>query len=213
MKKHLFTLVVGSLLFSLTASSQISKGSVLLGGGISGGRGTSESNNQETVNTSFTIHPAVGLAIKPNTVVGLRLSYGRSTSEQEGGTPENKQESNHAGAGFFYRRYMNLSQKFYLFGEGAVYYNQAKQETRTPWQQSDYSASSVGVNFYPGVAYAVTRKMHLEVGLNNLLDISYNRSETKSLSGSESKASGFSFSTNVSTSAPLTVGFRFVLGK
>lgn len=199
--------------FSLALNAQITKGSVLLGGGISGGKGTSESNNRKTVTTSFSVNPAVGLAIQANAVVGLRLSYDKSKSELDDGTAENKQVSNHFGAGFFYRRYMNLSQKFYLFGEGAVYYNQGKQETRNPWQHSDYNTSSVGVNFYPGVAYAVSRKMHLEVGLNNLLDISYNQSETKSLSGSETKSSGLSFSTNISTSAPLTVGFRFVLGK
>ncbi|NTS39446.1 outer membrane beta-barrel protein [Flavisolibacter sp. BT320] len=213
MKKNLLFALACAILFSFTASSQITKGSVLLGGGISGGKGTSESNNRETITTSFGINPAVGLAVQNNTVIGLRLSYGKNKSEIEDGTAENWQRTNQFGAGFFYRRYMNLSQKFYLFGEGSVFYNGTKQETRSSWQQMDQKIKSVGINFYPGVAYAVSRKMHLEIGLNNLLDISYSHSKTASPSGSEQTSSGFGFYTNVSTSAPLTVGFRFVLGK
>lgn len=188
----------------------------MLGGGISGGVGTSEGNNQEGKSSGFSIYPAIGIAIQNNTVMGLRLSYNRSKNEHEEGANQSRQDVNGFGAGVFYRRYMNLSQKFYLFGEGSLNYNRSKQATKNAWQNSTQKISNVGLSFYPGVAYAVSRKMHLEVGLNNLLDISYSRSETESNLSSPptlSKSSGIHFSTNVSTSAPLTVGFRFVLGK
>lgn len=120
--------------------------------------------------------------------------------------------------GLFYRRYASLGKNFYLFGEGAVYYSHGKQinEALSFVSKSTQKSNSVGLNLYPGVAFAVNRKIHLEVGLNNLLDFNYGSSNIESISSgttNTSKSSGFSFSTNVSTSAPLSVGFRFVLGK
>lgn len=215
MKKIAFLTCASLCLLSLTSSAQIAKGSVLLGGGISGGKNKSENNNQESQYSSFSFYPAIGLAVKENTVVGLRLSYYHSKSESDNNPY--KQEENGYSAGIFYRKYMPLGRKFYLFGEGAAYYSHRDQNYIYPDSKSIQEANSVGVNFYPGVAFAVNKRIHLEVGLNNLVDLSYNRSETKYTSlgntTTTSKSSGFGFSTNVSTASPLTVGFRFVLGK
>jgi hypothetical protein len=204
-------------LLSFTASAQITKGSVLLGGGISGSKNKSENNNsQESTYSSFGISPAIGVAIKENTVVGLRLSYSHSKSEQPSGNIPLEQKQNGYSAGVFYRRYLGLSTKFYLFGEAAAYYYFNKQENTYPGSVSSQESKSAGLNFYPGVAYAVNKRIHLEVGLNNLVDLSYGSSTTKSTSSGNtvtSKSSGLGFTTNVSASAPLTVGFRFVLGK
>jgi hypothetical protein len=74
----------------------------------------------------------------------------------------------------------------------------------------------VGVNLYPGVTYVVGRRFHLEAGLNNLLSLQYTSSKNENTSSGQTsvnKSSGIDFSTNLSTAAPLTVGFRFVLGK
>jgi hypothetical protein len=214
MKKMILFALASLCLFSFSSSAQITKGSVLLGGGISGGKNKSESNNQEGSYSSISFYPAIGLAVKENTVVGLRLSYNHSKSEAD--NSPYKLEQNGYSAGIFYRKYMPLSKKFYLFGEGAAYYSHNGQEYIFPDIKSTQKTNSIGVNFYPGVAFAATRRIHLEVGLNNLVDLSYNRSETKnnsSVSTPSAKSSGFSFATNVSTAAPLTVGFRFVLGK
>ncbi|HEU4902800.1 MAG TPA: hypothetical protein VFT06_08405 [Flavisolibacter sp.] len=215
MKKMVLLICALGCIFSLTSSAQITKGSVLLGGGISGGKNKSENNNQESQYSSFSFYPAIGLAVKENTVVGLRLSYYHSKSESD--NSPYKQEQNGYSAGFFYRKYMPFSKKFYLFGEGAAYYGHSDLKYIYPDSESIQETNNVGVNFYPGVAFAVNKSIHLEVGLNNLVDLSYNKSESKNTSSGNttttSKASGFGFSTNVSTSAPLTVGFRFVLGK
>lgn len=187
---------------------------MLLGGGISGGRSTVENNNQENKYSSFSVYPSIGLAVKENTVVGLRLTYSHSKS-----APANNpytQEQKGYGAGLFYRKYMPLGKQFYLFGEGAAYYGYSEQTNTLPDNTVKQKNRTIGVNFYPGVAFAVSRKIHLEAGLNNLVDLSYNKSntETTSFGGTSfSSSSGFGFSTNVSTSSPLTVGFRFVLGK
>ncbi|HEV7333432.1 MAG TPA: outer membrane beta-barrel protein [Flavisolibacter sp.] len=216
MKKSLLIALACSFLFSLTVSAQITKGSVLLGGGISGGKGKSEGNNGEGKSSGFSVYPAFGVAVKDNVVIGLRLSYANSSSEYSDPNNQNSQDNENYGAGIFYRRYLSLSQKFFLFGEGAVYYNRGKQESSQLTSKSTQTSNSFGVNFYPGIAYAVSKKIHLEVGLNNLLDLSYNTSKSEYVSGSSSlssEARNFGFATNVSASAPLTVGFRFVLGK
>jgi hypothetical protein len=215
MKKMALLTCVLLCILSLTSSAQITKGSVLLGGGISGGKNKSESNNLESHYSSFSFYPAIGLAVKENTVVGLRLSYNHSKSETDNNPY--KQEQNGYSAGIFYRKYMSLGKQFYLFGEGAAYYSHSNQENIYPDAKMIQETNSVGINFYPGVAFAASKRIHLEIGLNNLVDLSYNRNETKNTSlgntTTTSKATGFGFSTNVSTAAPLTVGFRFVLGK
>ena len=215
MKKIAHLMFASLCLLSLTSSAQITKGSVLLGGGISGGKNKSESNNQESQYSSFSISPAIGLAVKENTVMGLRLSYAQSNSEADN-NPYKQEQSGYSG-GIFYRKYMPLGKKFYLFGEGVAYYSQSEQKYVYPDFQSTQETNSIGVNFYPGITFAASKRIHLEVGLNNLVDLSYGRSETKNTASGNttttSKTKGFGFSTNVSAAAPLTVGFRFVLGK
>lgn len=196
--------------------AQITKGSVLLGGGISAGRGTSESGTVEGKFRSVGFYPTFGVAVKDNAVAGLRLSYYYAKSSQS--NPDLSQKSNGYSAGLFYRKYLPLSKAFYLFGEGAAYY--ASSETRNDYSpfgsDSRQTQRVIGVSFYPGVAYVVSKRFHLEVGLNNLLSLDYSRSTNENLSPGQStisKNSGINFSTNLSTAAPLTVGFRFVLGK
>lgn len=214
MKKTALLTCIAFCLFSLTSSAQITKGSVLLGGGISGGRNTTENNNQENKYSSLALYPSIGLAVKENTVTGLRLSYSHSKSGPDNSSY--KQEQKSYGAGLFYRKYKSLGKQFYLFGEGAAYYIHSELTNKMPDFMSTQKMGSIGLNFYPGVAYAVSRKVHLEAGLNNLVDLSYNENKTvtSSLGGTTtSKGSGFGFSTNVSTASPLTIGLRFVLGK
>ncbi len=107
---------------------------------------------------------------------------------------------------------------FFLFGEGALNYSDYQNKNKYGTSGPTYSQTShsIGLNFYPGIAYAASKRFHLEVGLNNLvnLDYSWGKSETISSSTITSvKSSGFGFSTNLNTAAPLTVGFRFVLAK
>lgn len=216
--EKLLLLVIASFSASLLCHAQITKGSVLLGGGISAGKSTSESSNTEYENSSFGFYPAVGLAVKDNVVVGLRLSYYTSKSEQVNQPNLYVQEQNGYSAGLFYRRYLGLGKNFYLFGEGAAYYNfqEGINEYGSAGQENIQTNRTIGVNFYPGVTYAVSRRFHLEVGLNNLVSLDYSRSKTESVVNSQtstSKGSGVSFATNVSSSAPLTLGFRIVLGR
>ncbi len=80
MKKIVLTFFSISLC-SLFASAQITKGSFLLGGGISFGEFKSESDANEYKYSSFGISPSLGFAIKDNQVMGLNLSYSKNKSE------------------------------------------------------------------------------------------------------------------------------------
>ena len=213
-KTLLFTVTLLSA--TLFGQAQITKGSVLLGGGISAGRSHSETGTVESKSTSLSFSPTIGVAVKNNVVAGLRLSYFHSNASQE--NPALSQKANGYSAGVFYRKYLNLSKAFYLFGEAAAYYSFNKADSRYAPLGADTRQTSrtIGVNLYPGVAYVVSKRFHLEVGLNNLVSLDYTRNKNETLppgSSNVSKSSGLGFSTNLSTAAPLTVGFRVVLGK
>src|SRR5437588_110750 len=74
--------------------------------------------------------------------------------------------------------------------------------------------SSVYLNIYPGLSYAMTKSFHLELSINNLLSLGYTSSNiVNSNSGgqiSSNKNSGFSFVTNANSSFPFSIGFSFL---
>ena len=55
--------------------------------------------------------------------------------------------------------------------------------------------STIGVNAYPGISYAVSKKLHLETGFNNLLMVNYFHEMRETGSPVETyKTNGFSVS-------------------
>ncbi len=220
MKKIVLLTSVSLLLLTLSSSAQIKKGSVLLGGGISGGKSKYESSSQENTSSGISFYPSVGIALKDNVVVGLDLSYSHSKSDQPNPTYVNRNVQNNYSAGVFYRRYTGLGKNFYLFGNGSLYYgrNEQTQESglNTSVSKSVQKRNGVGLGFYPGVAYAVSKRFHLEIGLNNLVSLYYSKNKTENTTNNTTtttKGSDFSFTTNVSSNSPIALGFRVVLGK
>jgi hypothetical protein len=201
--------------FATISHAQIKKGSVLLGGGISVGKSTTETNSEEGKSNSISFSPAVGLAIKDNWVVGLFA--GISNYENRPSTVTSKQTIESFGGGLFVRRYNSLGKGFYLYGHGAISYSNFSQRQMPSTDfQMNYSSKGVGIYISPGVAYAVSNRFHLEASLNNLVSLSYSKTRTDniSLSGySTAESKGFNLETNLNTTAPLSLGFRFVLGK
>ena len=173
MKKFTFFIVV-TLCVSSISFSQINKGSVLLGGNISFGFGTTENVTNTIPNTStnyknhgFLVSPSVGIAIKENTILGIGLSYGNSKNGDEQ-SPQSQNTSS-VGGNIYVRKYLLLGKNFYLFGQANTYYNYTKQDNKTAnGDMNNYKVSRIGFNFYPGLSYAVNRKLHLDAGINNL---------------------------------------------
>lgn len=214
MKK--FTLLFLACLFIFSFSNaQINKGSVLLGGGISLATNTYKSSSNESKTKSIWILPSIGLAIKENTILGFRGQYGHSKTNSS--PSESLQKDDSYGFGVFLRKYMVLGKNFYLFGEGGAGYNNREyHQSAAPDSRQVVKTNSYSINLYPGIAHAVSKKIHLEASINNRVNLAYSSDTYENLTGSSASTStskGFSFTTNVSNSVPLTLGFRFVIGK
>ena len=98
-------------------NAQIKKGSILLGGGISGNSGTSETGTNENNNSSLYIYPSVGLAITENAIVGLNLLYNHNQNKNNG---TKIQESNTYGADFFTENICFLVKTFICLVKGQL---------------------------------------------------------------------------------------------
>src|SRR5436305_2101488 len=164
MKKNLLFIIV-VLFNSLSSFAQINKGSVFLGGNI----GVSQNKPDTLTNAflSYYIDPQVGIAIKENTIIGVILLYGKSDYNSNA-------SSNNYGGGFFLRKYKQLGKYFYLFGQGQAIFSYYK--ISQTYGATDYNINkqtSINLNLYPGISYAVTKKFHLEATINNLLTLSY----------------------------------------
>jgi hypothetical protein len=210
-----------AMVVSSVANAQINKGTVLLGGNIYLGNnkfeGSTPTSYEKTKATNIGIFPSVGVAIKPNTILGISLRYSqwKYTSVQYSGDHKNK----NYGTEVFLRRYLTLGKGFYLFAQPGVYFYRAIQDTRYYSSSEEINKSwNTGINLYPGISYAVNKRFHLEAGLGNIANLSYseNKKKSKQLSNgqtSTSKGSEFSVSSSLSSNSPINIGFRFFLSK
>jgi opacity protein-like surface antigen len=213
MKKFLLLSLSAFLLLSITASAQIKKGSVLLGGGISGQQSKSENGSRETNYSSFSFYPSVGLAIKDNTIAGVNFFYSHSKSQE---SPNQSGKGQGYGGGLFYRKYLPLGKGFSLFGEGSVFYQFLKSTTELNSSTPSYyiqKNQSIGLVAYPGLAYAVSKRFNIEVAINNFLSVTYSNNKRTTSFNETIKGSDFSFDANLSPSKQFYIGFRIVLGK
>lgn len=205
-------------LCTLFASAQITKGSVLLGGGLSFGTSKTEFTNNESKQTNYSIGFSAGVAVKQNTIVGGNINFGGSNSKNSNGnTSVTSPKNNNYGAGVFLRKYMPLGKSFYLYGQGGLGYSHSKSVHNTGVDfSSEAKGWNVGLNVTPGIAYALTKKFHLELGFYELAGINYGKSTTENVTiagTNTSSSSNFGFSTSLGTSTPLNIGFRFLLAK
>ncbi|HEX2605756.1 MAG TPA: outer membrane beta-barrel protein [Flavisolibacter sp.] len=209
-------LIVALLFISSASFAQITKGSVLIGGNIYFSNVNYDTGNPtpvENKSKSFSIAPSIGFATKENTIFGFGVFYSHSSQEQ----PNTEQNSNGYGGSLFLRRYMTLGKGFYLFGEGTL----SGGTSQTKYINSSVVTNKstglgIGLGLNPGVSYAVNKKMHLEVGLNNLVAINYNRTKVDDPSVPQIPAQinkSFSAGINAGSSAALFLGLRFLFAK
>lgn len=208
-------ILLGILLFCASiTNAQISKGTILSGGSISANKSKTEYPQYEAKAHGFSFYPSVGITVKNNLVFGIRGGYQNDKIKYIVSNFETSTKG-YLG-GLFLRKYMSLGKAFYLFGEtGATYFYIKQDETATA--QRITKIHGFDLYLYPGIAYAVNKRIHLELSLNDLVSLSYTKNTTDNIAGGISQvhteSKGFSFGTNFSTSSPLSVGFRFVLGK
>lgn len=213
--RKLFTLIAIAVFTSSSIYAQISKGSVLLGGGIgyNSQENKQEGSTIENKTSNFYVSPAIGIAVKENLIVGGDLSF--SSQMQENGS--NETTNKYYGAGIYMRKYLPIANRFYIFGQGRVGANIFDGETT---QGTDYISTNKGYNvnvgIYPGISFQMNKKLHLETGFNNLVYVQYENGKIKTQSlGNMSNVTSKSFSVNSSLNnmSGLYVGFRLLLAR
>lgn len=209
MKKFTFLSIVSTCICSVSFS-QINKGSILLGGGVTINNNKVEDADPARKSNYVSITPAAGIAIKQNTVVGLQLTYWSSNDNIYSALQ--KEERTGYGAEVFLRKYVTLGKGFYLFGQGGLQYSNSTYTNTNPNYKTEQKGWSIGLNLYPGISYAVTKKFHLEAGLAQLVNLSYAKTQYIN-QGQTEKRSGINFNANTSSLANVNVGFRVFLSK
>src|SRR5450631_3784189 len=168
----------------LISKAQIKQGEILLGGNVGFSRQSSTPGNPgtgySTTNTSISLNPSYGKAIKDNLLIGFDLNYSGSKNYQDLGTLNPGQTStervHNYGAGFFVRRYKSLGSGFSLFLQsrlGVSYERQKNENTNSTDLDTDVKQYTVDLGFYPGISFAVSRRVQLETGFQNLAYIQY----------------------------------------
>ncbi len=205
-------------LIAPTTHAQINKNDILLGGSIS----YSHSKNVQVASSKYEnlyTNVQIGKALKDNSVAGLILSY----DESKNYSPNPNTKINEYGVGVFYRKYKSIFKNTYFFGEVDAGYFYSKNTSGTLINGQDgqsYVSQSASINFIPGIAYSICKKVQIELLMQNLLNISYANTKTDYTSSTSSsvstvKGNVFQFNTNLNSNllSNFGIGFKFLLGK
>ena len=223
MKKHLYLLLF-FFAIAFCSQAQIKKGDILLGGTIDfATQKTSPAQPNYIVSkqSSVNFNPSIGRAIKDNLIAGIDLMYSGSSYTQGSGPGSYSNNSHSYGAGFFIRRYLPLGSGFAIFMQsrlGGFYNTQKNSYQGTAFPYSDIKGYTVDLSFYPGVAYAITKRVQLETGFANLVDLSYAHSKSSVVNDPTvpappaSKTNSFSLQTSLSNNFGFAVGIKVLLG-
>lgn len=219
-KLSIVILAAAIFIFNNRLQAQVNKGASLLGGGIN----ISSQKNKEVQNPykndfgDFGFTPSYGKAIRRNLIVGAELNYSRGTQKTLYGTTEYKRINTYYGMGAFARSYRNLGQSpFYLFLQsrvGFAIFDEKRNNSDAAIPDTKSNGLQVNLSLYPGVAYAITPKFHIETGLNDLLYVRYSNSKAKvnGASGNTQKSSSFGAGASIGGNTQFSIGFRFLWG-
>jgi Outer membrane protein beta-barrel domain len=207
MKKHLYLLLF-FFAIAFCSQAQVSKGTVLLGGdiGFSSQKTDNPANNPpENKNTTFSVNPSIGRAIKDNLVAGIDLGYTYSKTSQTVNGTSFYNKTNSFGLGIFLREYKPLGKGFSVFTQERI----GGSYSKTTDNQSESSKmTGASLTFYPGIAYNIGKRLQVETGFTNLISISY----THSTNPYGYKSDNFSAGTNLSNALDnFVVGCRLLL--
>jgi hypothetical protein len=208
--RRILILIIAGTCISFCGYTQISKGSVLLGGGISFNNVRQTVNNPDSKEDYLTVTPVIGVAVKENLVMGIQLTYGHSESN----TPFAPLfDNNNYGAELFIRKYLPLGKGFYLFGQSGVYYRTNNYKYTYPAYTAEQKDRAVGINLYPGISYAITKKFHLEAGLASLASLEYSTNKITNAGTVTQNKKAVSLNASASSLSNFNIGFRFFLAK
>ncbi len=212
-----------ALLFTLfitgyfAANAQIQKGAILLGGQLAYSKSTINYNSAQAdqKNQNANINISVGKALKDNSVFGVNVGYSptRSQNSYNGNVFVNS-TVNHYSAGLFYRQYKKLAKDFYFYAEAGAGYIGSNQTLLDNTGNNKVKYTQAGGQLYvtPGIAYAIFKKMQLEILIPQIISLQYANYKTKSATeNTNQKQFAVNTSLNATPFNSLGVGFRFVL--
>ncbi len=212
--RKLYSILLAFLFASTFVHAQIKKGSTLLGGDIGGNTQKTQTGNQEALRQwGISLSPVYGMAIKDNLILGGDLTFAYSEYDNIG----SEQRINVYGGGVFLRKYKSIGNSgFYIFLQGRAGYRYLQSEVEAGTVVTDRVKNhSVNLSVYPGLSYALSRKLHLESGFNNLLSLNYytEKRTTAGIPVIVNRNSGFNISSSLNNVSNLYLGFRVILGK
>lgn len=208
--------LLSAILLGVIANPQLNKGTILLGGDLFASTYTSKDGASEYKTSGFGLSPVFAIAVKDNKFFGGTLSYAHYENNQPPSYMSSKGES--YGASVFYRCYKPFLNKVYAFVQAGIPVNHLKNKL-TQSQDNYFTEKmfSVGLNITPGISLAVSKKIFLEAGFNNVASLNYQHSETTGYNSGnniERSSDGFSFSSSIgSFTHNLYFGFRFFIPK
>jgi outer membrane receptor for ferrienterochelin and colicin len=103
-----------------------------------------------------------------------------------------------------------------MFLQGRLAFNYFRNEYSSSYQATDkIKRYTIGISAYPGISYAVSKRLQLETGFNNLLNLNY-FTENREIGGSlgyTDKTNGIGISSSINNISSLYLGFRLLLNK
>ena len=215
MKKNVLLLLVLAS-FSLAATAQIKKGSLFLGGDIGGSTRTAKTDGTSLgKENSLRISPVFGKAVRENLFVGIDGTLSLYKNEISNSPNDYKQQQ--YGGGVFIRKYKPLGKSdFFLFLQCRLGYQYQKLVSiNNPPTAFSTKTNTVSLSAYPGISYAVSKKLHIETGFNGLVNLSYyNETNNQGNSGSGIvKSNGVSLHSSLENLSSIYIGFRLLLAK
>lgn len=220
MKLKYTLLLLTMLVITSLAEAQIKEGTVLPGGGIR--YLNQQSENAQTGDklkyNIWSIAPGAGYAIKDNLVLGVELSYGHQKNENY--STYNRNKISNMGGAVFLRKYWNISSKFYAFAHTEVSYSRRIEglyDKSTGEKLSKTKRSGGAATLIPGISYAVSRKVQLESSFASILNITYSKMNSQTISPSypayNTSEKSFNLSGGFDNGQYFSLGIRFLLSK
>lgn len=227
MKSKLIALAIAGCLISAWSHAQIRKGSLLFGGSI--GYSSYDQtdlddlyNKTDRKGSELLLSPSFAMAVAGNFFAGVDLTWekGKNKITYPNGI---KREANTKtiGGGIFVRKYWSVVNKLYIFGQGRVGYESINDDLT-----SGDIANPVGyvkghnieASVYPGLSFALSKKVHLESMFWNLINFKYTKAnEYSKIQGNpETKLRSYNdldVSSSFSNSSYFTLGVKVLLSK
>jgi hypothetical protein len=213
MKRKTLLFLFIAIASSQIVQAQISKGDYFVGGQLGFAMLKNESSHiyQNNKQTNIIIAPALGFVTKDNVVWGFDIPVDIYKYEPAPATTTTRKWLS-AGVGIFARKYFEIVDRFYLFGQGRFGASYISEKTSLEAARQKRTGFSVTLSLYPGISYAIKKNIHIESGFYNLGAIGYTRTKTTSTDLTvfdSGKSSAIGFSADIDNSTSFTVGIRF----